>query len=216
MPYVVVLVFLSAILSAVPAVAVTITASNFSGVSDDLFDVSQGNVVVESSPAITAASSMFGATHSLPGDANNTLFADGAPGGFVHSVLFQLPAAVQLGSIKIRFSQDGLQTRRGAAGYSLLGLQSLTDAGEVLSQAMFATDYVTAYGDNNILVEDTFPAFSGRYFRFNVVQRSDNFGPRVIELDGFAAPVPEPSTWAMALAGLAFAVFSTLRRKCGS
>jgi hypothetical protein len=212
MPFVFVLAFLSAILSVVPAVAVTISAGGYSGVSSDLFDIGQGNTVVEASPGITAASSMFGLTHSLPGDPNNVLFADNASGGFVHTVLFQLPSVVQLGSIRIGFSQDGLQTRRGAAGYTLLGLQSLTDSGVVLSQATFASDYVTAYGDNNIVVDDVFPSFSGRYFRFNVVQRADSFGPRVTELDGFVAPVPEPSALVSCLAGLAFGAFSIARR----
>ena len=48
-------------------------------------------------------------------------------------------------------------------------------------------------------------------FVFTVTQRGPVYGPRVFELDGFAA-VPEPSTWAMAAAGFALAAIARLRR----
>ena len=70
---------------------------------------------------------------------------------------------------------------------------------------------VQAYGDATITIEDTFTSVQAQRFVFTVTQRGPVYGPRVFELDGFAA-VPEPSTWAMAAAGFALAAIARLRR----
>jgi hypothetical protein len=205
----------SATVYSLPGSTATVTPGAYAAVTTDLFDVNQGLTVISDSGysyAGAGPTNMFGGLGGVYGDANNTLFRDGSPGGTVHFAIFSLPSPVTVGSIKMGFSQDGSAITRGAAGYSLLGLQSPTDPGLVLSQATFADDYIAAYGDGNIAVEDTFPAFTGSYFRFNVVQRSDTFGPRVQELDGFAAAVPEPSAAALALVGAAAACVIARRR----
>lgn len=205
----------SAAVYSVPGSTAIVTPGGYSAVTTDLFDLNQGLTVLSDSGYTYAGAgpaNMFGGLGGVYGDANNTLFRDGSAAGTVHFVIFSLPSPVTVGSIKMGFSQDGSLTRRGAAGYSLFGLQSPTDTGLVLSQATFADDYIAAYGNGNIAVEDTFPAFTGTYFRFNVVQRSDPFGPRVQELDGFAAAVPEPSAFAIVFAGVG-AAGAMLRRR---
>jgi hypothetical protein len=143
----------------------------------------------------------------------NTLFADGSPAGTVHSIVFSLASPVVVNAISLALSQDGSLPIRGASGYALFGLQSATDTGVVLSMATFPDNYETAYGYNNIIVEDEFSTFTGQFFRFEVVQRTDYYGPRIQELDGFAVAVPEPAACALAVAGFASSGYALIRRR---
>ena len=199
----------------IPGSTATVTPAIYTASYADLFDVAQGATIVSASPTQGSADGLLGGSAASV-EVGNTLFADGSPAGTVHSIVFSLASPVVVNAISLALSQDGSLPKRGASGYSLLGLQSPTDIGVVLSTATFPDNYETAYGYNNIIVEDQFPAFTGQFFRFDVVQRTDYFGPRVQELDGFAVPVPEPSTYAMALAGLAcggWHVFRPRRRR---
>jgi len=180
----------------IPGSTATVTGEIYIPFQSDLFDVAQGATIVSSSPTFGQADGLLGGAGFFEGS-NNTLFADGSSAGKVHSVLFGLISPVTVNAIAMGFSQDGSLTRRGAASYSLLGLQSPTDTGLVLSAATFAEDYEAAYGSTNITVQDVFPAFTGQFFRFDVVQRTEYYAPRVHELDGFAVAVPEPSTWVL-------------------
>lgn len=204
----------SATVYSLPGSTATVTPGGYAAVTTDLFDVNQGLTVVSESGSWfgVGVRNMFGDLGMMTGDSYNTLFNDGSAAATEHFVIFSLPSAVTVGSIKIGFAQDGSLPRRGAAGYSLLGLQSPTDIGVILSQATFADDYLIAYGNGNIAVDDTFSSFTGSYFRFNVVQRGDYYGPRVHELDGFAAAVPEPSAATLALVGAAAAGVIARRR----
>ena len=150
----------SATVYSVPGSTATVTPGAYAAVTTDLFDVNQGLTVVSESGSYFGAgvANIFGAPGGITGDWLNTLFSDGLPPATEHFVVVAMPSPVTVGSIKMGLSQDGPLTRRGAAGYSLLGLQSPTDSGVVLSQATFAEDYLAAYGNNNITVEDTFPA----------------------------------------------------------
>jgi hypothetical protein len=197
----------------IPGSTATVTGEIYIPFQSDLVDVAQGATIVSSSPTFGQADGLLGGAGFFEGTSNTTLFADGLSAGSIHSVLFGLASPVTVNAIAMGFSQDGSLTRRGAAGYSLLGLLSPTDTGIVLSAATFADDYETAYGDSNITVRDQFPEFTGQFFRFDVVQRTDYFGPRVQELDGFAVAVPEPSTWVMAAGGLACAGWGAFRRR---
>jgi hypothetical protein len=192
----------SAAAISIPGSTATVTGAIYVPVQNDLFDVAQGATIVSSSPTFGSADGLLGGAGFFEGT-NNTLFADGASAGRTHSVVFRLASPAMVNAISIGFSQDGSLTRRGAAAYSLLGLQSPSDTGVVLSAATFAEDYEAAYGFANIAVQDQFPTFTGQFFRLDLVQRTDYFGPRVQELDGFAVAVPEPSAYAMAVAGLA-------------
>lgn len=80
-----------------------------------------------------------------------------------------------------------------------------------------ASDNVPAYGDATITIEDTFTSVQAQRFVFTVTQRGPVYDPRVFAIDSFSAPVlvPEPTTLAMATAGLAVAAIAKLRQRCG-
>jgi len=180
----------------------TVTGTLYSPSATDLFDVSQGSAVVSSSPTYGNPDGFLGGEGFFEGQ-KNTLFGDGSVAGTIKTLVFSLTGPVSVNSISMGLSQDGGTKLRGAAGYSLFGLESPTDTGIVLSTATLANDYESAYGNTNITIQDFFPTFTGRYFRLELVQRENYYGPRVQELDGFLAPVPEPSTWALGLMGIA-------------
>ena len=168
----------------------TVTAGGSSGVTTDLFDLSQGCKVLSSSPMYggisTLAESIFGGPLGFYNDGGNALFADGGTAGTPFFVLFELPKPVMLQSIRLELSQDGSLSRRGTAGYTLEGLSSPTSQGRILSNAALASNYQDAYGNGNISVSDTLSdPFIGRFFRLTVLQQDDYFAPRVKELDGF-------------------------------
>jgi hypothetical protein len=190
----------------------TVTGTLYSPSATDLFDVSQGSVVVSASPAYGNPDGFLGGEGFFEGQ-KNTLFGDGSVAGTIKTLVFSLTGPVSVNSISMGLSQDGGTKLRGPAGYSLFGLESPTDTGIVLSTATLANDYESAYGNTNITIQDFFPTFTGRYFRLELVQRENYYGPRVQELDGFLAPVPEPSTWALGLMGIACGGYSAFRRR---
>lgn len=154
---------------------------------------------------------MLGGPGYMSGDIGHTLFGDGFADGTMFRVQFLLSRPVQLGSIKLGLSQDGDLTRRGAAAFSLAAIYSGGVPDQLIAHSTLASDNVPAYGDATITIEDTFTSVQAQRFVFTVTQRGPVYGPRVFELDGFAA-VPEPSTWAMAAAGFALAAIARLRR----
>jgi MYXO-CTERM domain-containing protein len=168
----------------------TVIAGGSSGVTTDLFDLSQGCKVLSSSPmyvgSLGLAESIFGGPAGFYNDEGNALFADGGAAGTPFFVLFELPKPVMLQSIRLELSQDGSVSRRGTAAYTLEGLSSPTSQSRVLSTASLASNYQDAYGRSNITVSDTLSdPFIGRFFRLTVLQQVDYFAPRVKELDGF-------------------------------
>jgi hypothetical protein len=203
-----------------PGSTAVVTAGGYEGVTTDAFDLSKGVVIEDWTRGsyydpYAGVGAMLGGPGYMGGDYNHTLFGDGFAAATLFNVQFLLPDQIWLGSIKLGFSQDGYLTRRGAAAYSLSVRYSDGTPDLLVSHGTLAGDYMQNYGDATITVSDTFAAVRGQRFVFNVTQRGDYYGPRVFELDGFTtvAPVPEPSTWAMAAAGVAAMVVGWLRRR---
>ena len=200
----------------IPGSTAIVTAGGYEGVTTDLFDLAQGTVIESWTHGTyydpyAGVGAMLGGPGYMSGDIGHTLFGDGFADGTVFRVQFLLSHPVQLGSIKLGLSQDGDLTRRGAAAFSLAAIYSDGGPDRLISHGTLASDNVQAYGDATITIEDTFTSVQAQRFVFTVTQRGPVYGPRVFELDGFAA-VPEPSTWAMAAAGFALAAIARLRR----
>ncbi len=200
----------------IPGSTAIVTAGGYEGVTTDLFDLAQGTVIESWTHGTyydpyAGVGAMLGGPGYMSGDIGHTLFGDGFADGTVFRVQFLLSHPVQLGSIKLGLSQDGDLTRRGAAAFSLAAIYSDGVPDQLISHGTLASDNVQAYGDATITIEDTFTSVQAQRFVFTVTQRGPVYGPRVFELDGFAA-VPEPSTWAMAAAGFALAAIARLWR----
>ena len=206
----------------IPGSTAIVTAGGYEGVTTDLFDLAQGTVIESWTHGTyydpyAGVGAMLGGPGYMSGDIGHTLFGDGFADGTVFRVQFLLSHPVQLGSIKLGLSQDGDLTRRGAAAFSLAAIYSDGVPDQLISHGTLASDNVPAYGDATITIEDTFTSVQAQRFVFTVTQRGPVYGPRVFELDGFSAPVsvPEPTTLAMATAGLAVAAIAKLRQRCG-
>ena len=99
-------------------------------------------------------------------------------------------------------------------GFQLFGSNDLTFT-TPLGQVAPLSNYTQHYGSS--LIEAAFDIANPvayRYYLFGVTQRiGQPLGARIIEVDGFAAAVPEPASWAMMIAGFGVVGGALRRRK---
>ena len=211
----------------VPASATALPIS-----SADLWDLSQGSLVDNTTGALNYSSSfrsdvrdMFGGAFGTI-EAGNTLFKDyNSPGladgnvapGFVHSVEWHTPGAITLRSFSLHAFNEGMD-RRAFNRFTLLASSTL--GGPWTS--VYDTGTGFSYGPGALDLSVDVVATVGQYFRAEFVQASWSdgraVGPRIQELDGYdtfldgsVSGVPEPVT--LTLVGLGLAGIGWSRRK---
>jgi hypothetical protein len=198
----------------------------------DLWDISQGTLVTESSGVISLGRSdirnMFGGSFGSV-DPASTYFQDGKSAGFLHWVKWQTVAPITLGSFNLVAFHDGSPRNINYRGFSVFRLFSGDGSGDWTNIYEYATDpdHDLDYGGGvNYpaqyyleLNEDVTPTLS-QYFKAEFVQYGGidpaASGPRIVELDGYAAPpatepIPEPAT--MFLIGSGLIGLAGLRKK---
>jgi hypothetical protein len=159
------------------------------GVGTDLF---QGATVTGHSPMYPAgflAEDMF--SHGAELNSVDAIFADTAAAS--DYVEFNIPSAVNLGSIVIGLINDNI----AGAGNDNRAASQLrvyaSDAAETVLDNLIADiaidpEYTTAYGQSSISVSIDLDVQNARYFRAEFTRSNPNSGPRVMEIDGYAAP----------------------------
>jgi len=170
--------------------------------SDDLWDVSQGSVVTDSSPILCGsdASNILGANlgYIEPGQ-GVTLFADCYGSGAWHYVRWITPQDVTVGAFNLYAAHDGYSNGYGRSFNRFELLAKPT--GSATWETIFAQDVTVpyAYLDEStklLICAVLSQPVTAREFEARFRQHTDVAyakGPRVFELDGFGA-VPEPGT----------------------
>ena len=159
------------------------------GTTADRFDNSQGARVIHSTNQHNGAGNsdvrqIFGLPNSgawvEPG---TSIFMDGPGAGYVDTVDFQTPTAIDLSRIEIRLSQDGANPQRGCSAFRLLGSADGMNFVN-LSQGNIPQG---ATGNINVplTIQDSAPtnATGKRAFRLELTRLTAT-GPRVVEVDG--------------------------------
>ncbi len=179
------------VISATPTLASpTYSTDPSGGVTTDLFDISQGSVVIQSSQVLPFGGEDiregFGGNGGV--ESGNVMFADGAAIGAVDTVEWQTADFINLSAVQLRFSQDGGDPNRSTAAYHLFSTQDGVNYTSVSSGTVpLVGGSGTAMINSPLLINDS--TLSGgttnvRGFRLEVVRNSAN-GPRMVEVDGF-------------------------------
>jgi hypothetical protein len=157
----------------------------------DLFDVTEGAVVVDHSPigGGEVAEEMLGLVPETGPEHGTLIFGDGQPAGTVHYAEWEMPEDVTVGRIRLYAQGDSCTgTRRTFNRFRLLamvggGMQTLVD--EPLDVPY---KYVT--NCSMVLAMGT-PITTATRFRAEFTQATEGSypGPRVIELDGLVPAV---------------------------
>lgn len=200
--------------------APTVTGGGLEGVSDDIFELSQGTLVLSNSPLLNCcggapAENTFGGSGGVEGV--HTLFADGAPAESIDFINFQTGSLIELTGYTATLADDSDNPanlgdpNRGSSSFSLYVSPDASFAAPVLiSTTPLLPSYSTNYGTNGILITDSFAPVTGEFFRIQIT-RATGAGPRIREVDGVGTAVPEPAAGAV----LAFAALGLLsRRRC--
>ena len=198
--------------------------------TDDLWDLSQGTVITAHSPD-SFGWPVEGVLSESP--LTDALFTDSQFEDYVHFLEWQTPSAIELRSFALIATHDlasGRDARyRGFKAFRLYGYDESTSSFEQLFEL---ADIPLLYGNveaqpgmyidtskpiNTLAFRANLSPFVGDRFRAEFVQyssiaRGHASGPRIRELDGFAAAaVPEPS--ALALLSFGFAGFLCHQRR---
>ncbi len=169
--------------------APTFTTDGSGGVTNDLFDDSQGARVIQSTPVLPFGGEdireAFGVIGGVEG--GNAIFQDGPGVGSVDIVTWQTANFINLTGVELRFAQDGLDANRSVAAYNLFATQdgvnyTSISSGNVPLTAGSGSPMVNA----PLLISDLAPGAGStnvRGFRLEVTRNSSS-GPRFIEIDG--------------------------------
>lgn len=207
--------------------------------TDDLWDISQGNVVTGMSVAGVYPGSdirnMFGGSFGTI-EVGNAIFPDAqifGPGS-VALVGWKTPAVIGLSRFVLSVAADGVypyqpstatdssKYNRSIQGFNLYASNSDLDVYANWGTAIYASGPLSAplgtYSDGLYLytIDHVFSdTVSSKYFKAEIIYGSYYTGPRILELDGYGStptnPVPAPST--LLLFGTCLAGLATLGRK---
>jgi serine/threonine protein kinase len=173
--------------------------------TNNLWDVSQGSTVTRSSgirEPISDMRDMFGAKFSSV-EPGNTVFADGRPAGFVHSIEWQTPAPVTMDSFALFASGDGpAQILPAQREFSRFVLKAKSSARAEDYDLTLYTLVITNHpydfqdADTSGLLAARIKPVTAQFFRaeFTQYEAGRNYdGPRVIGLEGFGPSLPMPT-----------------------
>ncbi|HTH49999.1 MAG TPA: hypothetical protein VMB21_20970 [Candidatus Limnocylindria bacterium] len=176
------------------------------GVTNDLWDVSQGTVVTAFSDdatqyygtatAVPYAENIFGARHTgFPREDGSFVFADGKPAGFVHFVEWRTAQPVSIRSFKVYAADDGAQyNHQREFGTFTLKTKSpgSTNFDTVLYTYTAATPYVYADAPNYALIDASVVADNVQEFRAEFTDKGGGpfSAPRVMEMDALGVSTP--------------------------
>jgi len=182
-------------------ISIVRAGSNY-GVSNDLWDISRGTIVVRSSPSATqnayAPEDIFGGNlkpHSPePGD---FIFADGFPASHIGFVEWRTLAPVTIDHYELYSAGDGAQfgNQREFARFRLLAKSpGSQDFDLVLSDVSPSHPFNHPFGVTGLALSETIPAVTAQDFRAEFTPYATNYynGVRVMELDGFGPSQPWP------------------------
>jgi len=184
--------------------------------SVDAFDVSQGTTVVTSTAIFAGYDirSAIGFLQPTVSEPEIAYFADSSP-GFVTSFVFRTSVPVAVSGFSLLTYDDSF----GGVGNINRGFSSIAFSGStdginfnVLASGNVVNSYTAGYGISGIQVVGSFAPTTAQFFKFEGTQ-ANQFGARLVELDALAAPVPEPSSLALAAAGLVVVCSAVRRRK---
>ncbi len=171
------------------------------GSAADLFDISQGALVIHSTNQHNAAGNsdvrqMFGLPNSgawvEPG---NAIFGDGPAAGFVDVVDWQTPGWINLSGFDLRISQDGPGSAfRGCAAFRLLASQDGVNYSEVSAGSIPLAPGGMNVNAPLLIADSTLTGATGNVRAFRLeLSRLTAGGPRVAELDGFGSRGTTPA-----------------------
>jgi hypothetical protein len=165
-------------------------------VTNDIWDISQGIVITGNSPIYSGFSvkDIFGndPTKKAP-EPGLTIFADGSPAGAIHWVEWETPKIVQLKSFDLYAGGDGPPNSylcRTINHFTLKAKSSSTGDYDTIYEGNVTIPYNNGNPQkpNSLHLSHAFSApVTAKYFRAEFRQGMSGFGPRIIELDGFAA-----------------------------
>lgn len=174
-------------------------------VSDDLWDVSRGTVVVAGSPldtlpgwpALYDVANILGAKGGeyYEGKAGAAVFQDSQPAGFVHFLEWRTPAPVTLRAFRLFASGDGGGTANREFGQFRLLAKSPGSATFDLVLNTFTPPHPYVFLDkaSALLLERNIPSTTAQDFRAEFTNWGGSpllyNGPRILELDAFALPL---------------------------
>jgi hypothetical protein len=186
----------------------------------DIWDGTKGTVVTAGSatddffvPHNTNIANMFvPKVNPAATDAANTLFADTKPAGFVHFVEWKTPAPVRLGSFDLFTADDHPSFNRSMDRFTLYAWNGAAFQ-QIFSSAP-AHPYVFDDPAHDLLFSRNVTPITTDMFRAEFVQNgtigsgylgSTTYGPRVLELAGYAAApeaVPLPAAFYLGVIGV--------------
>lgn len=184
-------------------------------VTDDLWDVSQGSVVLANSRVhpVSDITHMFGGSSGTI-EVDNLLFFDGAPVGFTHFVEWRTSSPATIGQFNLYAAHDASGiTERGFSKFELKAFDAATSAFNVVFSYFPTSPYGLVEEDTSLLLSTTIIPVTAQRWRAEFTQAgpaSLAAGPRVMELDGFA-PVPLPPAGLLLAPALALLAFGRSR-----
>lgn len=171
------------------------------GRTDDVWDVSQGTVVIRSTPLDSAsgdpdpydARDIFGGDFgNFPPERFAVIFSDDLAPGFVNFVEWRTKSPVTIRSFRLFAAEDGDHLYRGFTKFRLLAKPLGSAQFSVVIHESEPKLPFTYLHDPFLLIESDTKTVIASEFRAEFVSRTDlpmNQGPRVIELDGFTDPL---------------------------
>jgi len=169
------------------------------GVTNDLWDVSQGVVVTAHSDInpyfdgrVADAENIFGTDNpKFDFESENVVFRDGKPAGFAHFVEWKTPAPVTIRSFKLHASGDG-QIHNNQREFQEFKLYAKTPGSQTFDKLLYSfhptRPYTFVDHDQLLVLAANIEGFTAQEFRAEFINRGDTFysGPRIFELDGFS------------------------------
>ena len=189
------------------------TAQAIVPVYNDVWDISQGAVVTNTSGMLTDGRDMFGGTYGYV-EAGNALFADWQPDGYTHWIEWNTPNVINLTGFNLFAAHDG----NNPAARAIREFRIFYKDGGNWTK-FYTFDPTHPYGSglyqNEFALSVNGLNINAQYFRAEFDQYGYTqwaSGPRVYELDGFSNPVPEPgSLWMLGTGLLGFIGYGKAR-----
>jgi PEP-CTERM motif-containing protein len=206
-------------LGTLPLNAALITAAGGQeGVTTDQFDISQGTTVIANS-AMTPAGDIGGPSTAQAALGGTDTFVEPTHAIFSDSVNlnpdfieFKTATPIALTSYSLYLENDGppdgagnpAGLNRAASSFELLGGTTAGNVTTLIDSGAINGDYVDTYNSSEIRISNSAPlALPGlQYFEIQLVRAESDSGPRLVELDGFGQPTPEPSTLLLGILGM--------------